>query len=112
MDNIKPILDSIDQAIKRLVPPVAMLIGAELLANGLNKPDANNYLIYFLISLLSIGAVGYMYFSGHEVINTFKELQIKRWKVRILSVYFILIYFVLCIAAIKLGFDKLPLPTA
>ena len=42
------------------------------------------------------------------VINTFKELPISRWKVAILAVYFMLIYLVLCVAAVKLGFDKLP----
>ena len=38
MEHVKQILDSIDQAIKRLVSPVAMLVGAALLGNGLINP--------------------------------------------------------------------------
>ncbi|ELB2122231.1 hypothetical protein P3394_23320 [Vibrio parahaemolyticus] len=108
MEHVKQILDSIDQAIKRLVSPVAMLVGAALLGNGLDKPETSEFGIYFLMILLSVGAVGYMFFSGREAINTFKELPISRWKVAILAVYFMLICLVLCVAAVKLGFDKLP----
>ena len=108
MEHVKQILDSIDQAIKRLVSSVAMLVGAALLGNGLDKPETSEFGIYFLMILLSVGAVGYMFFSGREAINTFIELSISRWKVAILAVYFMLIYLVLCIAAVRLGFDKLP----
>ncbi|EGQ8471152.1 TPA: hypothetical protein ACPJ1D_000267 [Vibrio alginolyticus] len=108
MENVKELLDSIDQAIKRLVSPVAMLVGAALLGNGIGKPQANEFVIHFLMVLLSVGALGYMILSGKEAIATFKKLTISNWKYGLLTIYFILIYFVLCVVAIHLGFDKLP----
>ncbi|ELK7892148.1 hypothetical protein RVZ07_004434, partial [Vibrio parahaemolyticus] len=54
MEHVKQILDSIDQAIKRLVSPVAMLVGAALLGNGLDKPETSEFGIYFLMILLSV----------------------------------------------------------
>ncbi|MBR9857733.1 MAG: hypothetical protein GYB38_08490 [Gammaproteobacteria bacterium] len=105
---MKLILDSIDQAIKRLVSPVAMLVGAALLGNGLDKPEVNEIAISLIMVLLGVGAVGYMFSSGVEVVHKFNELPISRWKILTLTVGFILIYLVLCIAAVRLGFDKLP----
>ncbi|EJG0029016.1 hypothetical protein U2G59_004649 [Vibrio alginolyticus] len=106
--NIKQILDLIDQAVKRLVSPVAMFVAAGLLVKGLSNPEANQYLFYFLIILLCIGAIGYLFLSGYEAIQTLKKLPIKQWQMAIISFHFILVYVVLVVAAMKFGLDKIP----
>ncbi|MEA5295183.1 hypothetical protein [Vibrio parahaemolyticus] len=110
--NIKQILDLIDQAVKRLVPPVVMFVAAALLVKGLSNPEANQYLFYFLIILLCIGAIGYLFLSGYEAIQTLKKLPIKQWQMAIISFHFhfhfILVYVVLVVAAMKFGLDKIP----
>ncbi|EGG92943.1 hypothetical protein IMCC1989_2102 [gamma proteobacterium IMCC1989] len=104
MENI---LKTIDTAIKRLVSPVTMLVAAALLSKGLDKPEASPATIKSLMVLLGIWAVGYMVLSATQAIKEFEAANINGYKKWFLSTSFILVYFVLCISAIKLGFDKL-----
>lgn len=57
---MKPMLDTIDGAIKCLVTPVTMLVAAALLSRGLDIPDANPTAVKAIMVLLSLWAFGYM----------------------------------------------------
>ncbi|WP_241814701.1 hypothetical protein, partial [Vibrio cyclitrophicus] len=101
------VLDIIDKAIKRLVAPAAMLVAAELMSRGLDKPDADSNFIKFTMAVLGLWALGYMVFSAKEAMQAFDEANIGKYKKALLSSSFLLVYFVLAIAAIRLGFDKI-----
>lgn len=104
---MKPILDTIDSAIKRLVSPVTMLAAAALLSKGLDKPDANIIVIKALMVILALWAVGYAFASTLQAIREFESSGIGKIKAAFMSSSFILVYFVLFVAAIKLGLDKI-----
>ncbi|PMN66546.1 hypothetical protein [Enterovibrio norvegicus] len=76
------VLDIIDKAIKRLVAPAAMAV-------------------------LALWALGYMVFSAKEAMQAFDEANIGKYKNVLLSTSFLIVYFVLAAAAIRLGFDKI-----
>ncbi|WP_047046257.1 hypothetical protein [Vibrio mexicanus] len=101
------VLDIIDRAIKRLVAPAAMLVAGELLSRGLDNPDANHYFIKFTMVVLGMWAIGYMIFSAREAMHAFDEAKISKYTNALLSTSFLLVYLVLAVAAIRLGFDKI-----
>ncbi|MEI8608354.1 hypothetical protein P4S70_04500 [Enterovibrio sp. Hal110] len=101
------VLDIIDKAIKRLVAPAAMLVAAELLSRGMDKADSNPVLIKFTMAVLALWALGYMVFSAKEAMQAFDEANIGKYKNVLLSTSFLIVYFVLAAAAIRLGFDKI-----
>ncbi|MCL1075987.1 hypothetical protein [Shewanella dokdonensis] len=106
-DNLKAGLDIFELSIKRLVVPVTMLIAAALLSNGLSKPGSNYLLIYFYMIFLGGFAIGYGVFSGLEAMKAIDKLSITKVKRGLLGISFMLIYVVLFLTSIKLGFDKL-----
>lgn len=101
------VLDIIDKAIKRLVAPAAMVVAGELLGRGLDNPNANHYVINFTTVVLGMWAIGYMIFSAKEAMKAFDEAKISKYTNALLSTSFLLVYVVLAVAAIKLGFDKI-----
>ncbi|ELB2137388.1 hypothetical protein [Vibrio parahaemolyticus] len=101
------VLDIIDKAIKRLVAPAAMLVAAELLSRGMDKADASPMLIKFTIAVLGLWALGFMVFSAKEAMQAFDDANIGKYKNALLSTSFLLVYFVLAAAAIRLGFEKI-----
>ncbi|WP_257977401.1 hypothetical protein [Vibrio parahaemolyticus] len=106
-EEMTEVLDIIDKAIKRLVAPAAMLVAAELLSRGMDKADANPVLIKFTMAVLALWALGYMVFSAKEAMQAFDEANIGKYKNALLSTSFLIVYFVLAAAAIRLGFDKI-----
>ena len=100
------VLDIIDKAIKRLLPPVAMLVAAALLSKGLHTPDSNELVIKSLMALLVIYAFLYMLASTCEAIRSMVKANFSNLYAALICSSFILVYFVLFVAAIRLGFEK------
>ncbi|CAK3350553.1 conserved hypothetical protein [Vibrio crassostreae] len=101
------VLDIIDKAIKRLVAPAAMLVAAELLSRAMDNADADPLFIKFTIAVLGLWAIGYMVISAKEAMQAFDRANIGKYKNALLSTSFLLVYFVLAAAAIRLGFEKI-----
>ncbi|MEZ9656096.1 hypothetical protein AB4277_15710 [Vibrio splendidus] len=101
------VLDIIDKAIKRLVAPAAMLVAAELLSRAMDNADADPLFIKFTIAVLGLWAIGYMVISAKEAMQAFDSANIGKYKNALLSTSFLLVYFVLAAAAIRLGLEKI-----
>ncbi|GAB2933928.1 hypothetical protein [Rheinheimera gaetbuli] len=104
---MKQILDAIDGAIKRLVSPTAMIVAAALLAQGSKGDGATPFIIKVLIWILSIFALGYLILS---YLVAFKEIEASGYsklKTGFISLAFMLVYFVLVLAGIRFGIDKI-----
>lgn len=104
---MKEILDIIDSAIKRLVSPTAMLVGAALLSRGLDKPESSPPVIVGLMSLLALCALSYLVASAAVAVKEFDDLGMGAWKKGVFSLSFILVYFVLFVSAIYFGVTKI-----
>ncbi|WP_416398909.1 hypothetical protein [Allohahella sp. A8] len=104
---MKKVLDIIDSALKRLLAPVSMLVAAGLLSRGLENPDASPFTIKLLMSLLGLWAFGYMALSAVVALKEFEDAGFGKVKSFIFGSSFLLVYLLLFVAAIRLGFDKI-----
>jgi threonine/homoserine/homoserine lactone efflux protein len=107
---MKEILGIIDEAIKRLVTPVAMLVAAALISQGLKTKDSSHSAIYFLMIVLVVWAAVYALMSILVAINELQKTGIGNIRMAVISSSFILVYFVLFCASLRIGLDKVPLP--
>ena len=104
---MKKVLEIIDSAVKRLVTPVSMLVAAGLLSRGLEEPGVSPLTVKLLMSFLGLWAFGYMALSAVVAIKEFEEEGLGKAKSFVFGSSFMLVYLVLFVAAIKLGFDKI-----
>ena len=103
---MKMILESIDSAIKRLVSPTAMIVAAAVLAEGMNKDESNQIVIQSLVWVLSLFAFGYMIASYKVAFKEIEDSGHSKLTTGIISLAFMLVYFVLILVGIKFGIDK------
>lgn len=103
---MKKILEIIDGAVKRLVTPVAMLVAAGLLSKGLEKQDTNHLVIFFLISILILWALGYIFMSVAVAVKELEQEGMSKIMAVMLGVSFVLVYLVLFLVALNFGLEK------
>ena len=103
---MKRMLEIIDGAVKRLVTPVAMLVAAGMLSNGLEKQDASQFVVIILMALLVLWALGYTAVSVAVAIGEFEREGISKTMSVMLGTSFILVYLVLFVVALKFGFER------
>ncbi|MGY8817956.1 MAG: hypothetical protein ACKVLM_00980 [Pseudomonadales bacterium] len=104
--SMKRMLEIIDGAVKRLVTPVAMLVAAGMLSNGLEKQDASQFVVIILMALLVLWALGYTAVSVAVAIGEFEREGISKTMSVMLGTSFILVYLVLFVVALKFGFER------
>ncbi len=105
--NMDDVLKIIDSAIKRLVSPVAMLVAAALLLRGMNNPGSSELTIIFISSVLVLWALAFTVISTVVAVREFDSVGVSKPVAYFLSSSFVLVYFVMFVAAIRLGFDKI-----
>ncbi len=104
---MEEVLDNIDKAIKRLIPPTTMVAATGVLAKGMANPGVDEWVIKLLIYLLLLSALIYMMGSVRQALLKFEQLGIGTIQKFILSLSFLLVYIVLFLVGISIAFGKL-----
>lgn len=78
-----------------------------LLFQGISSPGSSELVIKSLSILLVLWAFAYTVFSTVVAIKEFDQVGISKPTTYLLSSLFLLVYFVMFVAEIRLGFDKI-----
>ncbi|WP_420935916.1 hypothetical protein ACOJR9_08900 [Alteromonas sp. A081] len=103
---MEEMIEAIDKAIKRLVAPVSMLIAAAILNYSPEGEEPKSNFIVFVVYVLGFSALTFVVCSGCLAWKEIRKSNSKGYISGAVALAFSLVYFILFLTAIRLGFDK------